>query len=433
MVDTSVGVLDSDGGGAHPRGVRGERRAWWAAPWPLAVLALARLATAVVLVAGPTTDSAEELRGWDVERFVEIAEAPGRPYVDHPVEYPPAALGLGELVAAPTLPASLDRVVALALVADVVVLVLVRVGYGRRAAVTWWVVTAPLVPLSYVRFDLWAVAFAVAALVAARRERWGLGAAALGVAFWVKSWPAVLVVGAVTGRRWDRAAALAVGPVLALAVWVAVWGPEGPQQVAGFRGAEGWHVESVAGSVARLLDPSPVALESGSYRFGAVPAWTSTLLRAVTALALASIALRAARAPDGERSEALAAQAAVAALLTTSLLLSPQFLVWATPWTAVLWARGDRGTAAPAVGAAWVTALVLATWPPPALGDPLPQAALLARDVLLVTGGVLAWRRLGGPGGQAIDGDPRHIGSDRTRSSSRWAVWRTPSTTAARR
>lgn len=394
-------------------------------------LATVRLLAAAVLVWGPTTDTSAELTGWDVERFVEIADAPGRPYADREVEYPPGALGLAEVAAGATLPTAHARVVALALVADVAALALLWTGHGRRVALTWWALTTPLLALTYVRFDLWAVALAVGALVAARRGRGVVGAIAMGLAFWVKSWPVVLVTGALAGGR-RRAVLLAAGPVVALAVWVAVWGPDGPRQVADFRGAAGWHVESVAGSLARLVDPSPVALEAGSYRFGTVPGPVAMLLRALTVGALVAIAWRARRAPDDERAEALAAVAAVSALLATSLLLSPQFLVWATPWIAVLWTVGERGVAAPAAAAAWVTATVLAVAAPPTLGDPLPQAALLARDGLLVAGGLVAFHRLGRPGGQAIDGEPRHTGSERTRSSTTWTAWRRPSTTARR-
>ncbi len=52
------------------------------------------VAAAAVLVAGPWTDQATELAGWDVARFQQMADEPGRPYADHEVEYPPGSVVL---------------------------------------------------------------------------------------------------------------------------------------------------------------------------------------------------------------------------------------------------------------------------------------------------------------------------------------------------
>lgn len=398
-----------------------------------------RVVVAAVLVLGPATDEAHELRGWDAERFQEIVEAPGRAYRDHEVEYPPGAVALLEVVAGPTAPTTQDRIVLLQLAVDLGVALLLARRWGRPAAIVWLVLGLAMLPGSYLRFDLVSVGLAVlaAALVprgrvggsraaaaagSARRRSVG-AAAALVAAVLVKTWPLVLLPGwARGGRRTALVAASGLGALVG-AAWLAWGGTDGPQQVLGFRGASGWHVESTPGLVAGLLTGEDAVRESGAFRLGSATRLVSVPLLVVLLVGAVALWWRAARlvarrsgpiaAPgiDGDggdraghdddevdRVDALAALGATCLLLVTAPLLSPQYLLWTLPWAAICWAHDERRVVAAVAAATVLTAGVLAAFGPPGVDVVPAQLLLLVRNGLLAVVPVLAFSRLGRSG-----------------------------------
>ena len=236
----------------------------------LIALAVIRLAAAAALVAGPWTDEATELAGWDVERFQAIADDEARHWVDVAVEYPPGSVVLIEAVAGDDVVATHRTVVIGSLLADLAVAGLVGwaaagVGTGRRGdsarrsamigASVYLALGLPLVPMGLLRFDLWAALPAVAAIaiVARHRPPGRRAAAAFGVLVTagalIKVWPGLLVAGAVALRRWSWVGATILAGLLAGVAWLAYgrWDLGVVEQVVSLRGATGWHVEGARG------------------------------------------------------------------------------------------------------------------------------------------------------------------------------------------
>jgi hypothetical protein len=367
-----------------------DRAARWA---PFVALVAVRVVIAVVIVAGPWTDEASELDRWDVDRFHEIATSPGQAYVDFDVEYPPVYLGLLEALDAPALTDAIDRYVVANLGFDLVVaLALVSLG-GRRAVLAYLAVGLFLLPLLYLPLDLASVACAVGATALVAKRHLRTGGAVLAVGVLTKLWP-VLLVPALFSRARRRAAVWFAGVLAAgTAAWLAWAGLDSPKQVATFRGATGWHVESALGALVALVDGVPARYDAGSFRVGTAPLVVKVVLLAAVA-AVALVAWRRARGQE-LRAENLAVLTSVAALLAASPLLSPQFLVWLAPWAALAWAWGDRRVAGAGFAAIALTGVTLAGFGPDGLDHPVPLLLLTARNGLLVTTAVLGLIALG--------------------------------------
>ncbi|MDY7105841.1 MAG: hypothetical protein S0880_32045, partial [Actinomycetota bacterium] len=217
---------------------------------------------------------------------------------------------------------------------------------------------------------------------------------ALAAAVMVKTWPALLVPPLLASGRW-RAAVWSVAATGAAVVAWAVWaGVDGPLQVLSFRGATGWHVESTGGIVTVLWSGADAALEAGAYRVGSAPlaakAVGALAVVAVTSAACVGVWLRSGeQAADGADEPApgataeLAALASIAALLVASPLLSPQFLVWLTPWAAVAAAAGHRRIALVVAAACALTQVTLVAFSPAGLDATAPALLLGVRNALL--------------------------------------------------
>jgi hypothetical protein len=281
----------------------------------------------------------------DAQRYREIAAADGLPYRDHVVEYPPLAWLMAEIVSIPTSPTTSGRLlVALQLAADLVVVAALAHGWGKRAAIAWLALLLPFCWEGWIfaRLDLLSVALAIAGLAFVRRRREGAGGVLVGLGAFAKFWPLVTVPGLLVERR-----ARALGRCLATLVaggivWLVVGGLEGVRQVATFRDAASWQVESTVGGLLLLDLGRDGFSEAGALRIGEAPAWAKLLLAGLllAALALAwwcaELAERAGRAGDGEPA-ALGSLVAVGSLLVLSPLLSPQFLLWLVPFVAIRW------------------------------------------------------------------------------------------------
>jgi hypothetical protein len=297
----------------------------------------------------------------DFDRYYEIGSAAGRPYIDYAVEHPIGTLLVFKVLARLTggRPSFGLAVVVLDLIADAVIVLSLVWGWGIVAATVGAATLIPVLGLLFNRTDTWSTAAAIVAVAAWRRERptaIGVGLA-IGSAF--KLWPIVLTtLLIVPWRRRSTVIALAAfattaAAIAAATVWIA--GAEGMLQVLTFRGATGWQIESLVGSLIHLGESHTLRLESGAWRIGRINA-------------TASIAMFLAAAPicvwsswRGARVDRVGAGwlASVSALLLLSALLSAQYVIWLAPAAAIAWVDGDR---LPAVLTAVAVALTQLLW-----------------------------------------------------------------------
>jgi hypothetical protein len=283
----------------------------------------------------------------DFDRYYEIASGAGRPYIDYQVEHPIGTLLVFKALARlPGGRASFGLgVVVVDLIAGAIIVGSLLWGWGVVPATIYAAAVAPIVGLFFNRVDAWSTAAAILAVAAWRRNRpMTLGCAlAIGAAF--KLWPLVLATLLVVPWRARRpvVALTAFGVTAALFAGGALWlaGSRGVLQVLTFRGATGWQIESLIGSLIHLTGSETMRMESGAWRIGTISG-------------AASIAMFAAAAPVCVWSSWRAAQldrvgagwlASVSTLLVLSALLSPQYMIWLAPAAGIAWVEGDTGLA----------------------------------------------------------------------------------------
>jgi hypothetical protein len=284
--------------------------------------------------------------------------------------------------------------------------------------------------MGLLRLDVMVTTVAIAAAAALigsgrteaqRSQRWraGLGGAAavlVAVGTMIKLWPALLAAGAWAIGRRGTAVAMAVATATAGVIWLAVVGDgvEPVRQVLTLRGATGWHVESVPGAVAALVGSEPARLEFNAFRIGTLRPWLVTTGRVVAvaviaALALVATARRRSAGPGRHRDPSLETTTVVglvmlgatAALIATAPLLSPQFLIWLTPWGALIARRPFRDLTpevrAPVVllaVAVVITGTTLTAFGPPDLDGTIPALLLCLRNLALLAIPVTCLRAL---------------------------------------
>ncbi len=359
----------------------------WAA---IGAITIRVIATAL-FVLGPWTDEPAELDGWDTARFQEIAEADGRHWVDHEVEYPPGSVVLIEIVSGASVVETNRTLVIASLLVDLAVAGFLAVAVrprGRTVAALYLLLGTPLVPAGLLRFDVWAAGLGAVATVALWRRRPALFAATTVAGALVKVFPVLLVpVALAAGRRRESMAALALGVGAGIA-WLAYGGTEAVDQVLSLRGVTGWHLESIPGSLLALWTDETPRLEANAYRIGTSSDELVLIGRLLALVTVAGLgwALRRSATPTALDSMALMMTGSVAALLVTAPLLSPQFLLWLTPWAALLGVRLEthRPPVLLTAGAVALTAVVLGIAGPPDVGHPLAATGLLVRDGLLI-------------------------------------------------
>jgi hypothetical protein len=322
----------------------------------------------------------------DFDRYYAIGSTSGRPYVDYQVEHPIATLLVFKSLARlPGGRASFGLgVVVLNLIADAVIVGSLVWGWGLAAAATGAAVLLPVLGLFFNRIDAWSTAAAILAVAAWRHNRpIALGCAlAAGTAF--KLWPLVLAALLIVPWRERRSPfAIAAFAVTAAAfggaaIWIA--GSNGIDQVLTFRGATGWQIESLVGSLVHLTDSRTLRMESGAWRIGTMNGAASIVMF----LAAAPICIWSSW--RGARLERVGAGwlASVSSLLLLSALFSAQYVIWLAPAAAIAWVDGDRRLA---VLAAIAIALTQVLWRyyGAVLDGQLPAMLLIVvRNALLV-------------------------------------------------
>lgn len=362
-----------------------------------------RVVAAAILIFGPWTDEAGELDGWDVDRFQHIAEAPGTPYVDHQVEYPPGSVVIIEAIHSDDLVTSHRRLVVLSLLADLGIAAVLARRWSVRVAAAYLLIGLPMVPSGLLRLDLWAAlaaTIAMGALVPGRTPSHrrnattvfattvfatAVFATATVIGAAIKLWPAFLIAAAIgIGRNRAAAAAGLLGAVTSV-IWLGLSGFGAVEQIIELRGVTGWHVESIPGTLVSLFGDEAARFEADAYRIGDLDdtvVLIGRLLSVAVALAAVVLARRRRSAGNPTAVAALVMLASVAALVATAPLVSPQFLLWLTPWAAVL--HRDRLLLVLTVIGVALTAGILATFGPPQLDHPIAAALLLTRNGVLV-------------------------------------------------
>jgi len=303
-------------------------------PFALLVVAVVPRVEEVSLLLRKFESGQTVSRATYLPRFTEIAAAEGRAYRDFPVEYPPVALGAIELVAGTNANETGANLVWLMVLFDLVTAVALGIGWGRRAAVFYLLLTVPILAFLYTTIDLISVALAVSAVALVVRGRERLGGVALAAAVLAKVWPVALVPMMVAQRK-RRALAWSVG-ALALGTLVWAWwgGPSGLLQVATQRHTPGWEFESLVGSLLWALGRGGLVSISDSTRVvGVAPWWAKALLLGAAVAGIAAVWHRASRREPRELG--LPAVAAVSILLLAAPLLSPPYMIWLAPWAAI--------------------------------------------------------------------------------------------------
>jgi hypothetical protein len=339
----------------------------------LLVLRLAVLASVVLGV--PHFPNAEAVRHW------EIAHTTGTPYRDFPVEYPILELALIKAAASGSQMTARVVLAMLAFAGDIVTFLAVRARAGIEAGKRYLYIGAPLLIFVYRRSDLISVACAAgaAALTSSRRDR--SAGIALAAAVLLKIWAVVLAPALIVQRRWRSFWWCTGGCVAGALAWLGLGGPGGLWQVASFRSASGWEIESTVGAVVWTLTGER-RFEAGAFRAGTMTSPERWLLVGSLILVLALIWSLAARGANDVWG--VTAAAAVAALLVLSPLLSPQYLAWLVPWVAMSTGRRFRLVASLPV---FLTGVMVGVWYLDVWrGHPgLTEVLLLGRNLGLVS------------------------------------------------
>jgi hypothetical protein len=372
------------------------------------VLVLIRVIVVVVALDGRATsagprvqrhqsrEKATVLPG-DVRRYHRIAIHKGVPYRDFEVEYPPLTLAAIDVLNGHDVRESTVNLMWSQLVLDVAIAAIVGWAWGRRAMIAYLVLGLAFLwyPFLYLRLDLLSVLLAVLALALVRKRRAIGGGAGLAVACFAKLWPFVLAPRFLVGgkRAGNRLGLVVFGLVGAagLALWVALTGTAGPEQVLTFRGADGWQIESSIGSIVHTFGSARAHMEQGAMRVGIVPDVARVGLP-LLGIALVGVVwwLAARTRVHGNRQleervlDGLAPLGAVAALLVTATILSPQYVSWLLPFAAIAWARDERAVAGLTALAAFLSTLGLNLVKELNAGESFPAAVVLARNFALI-------------------------------------------------
>lgn len=321
----------------------------------------------------------------DAVRYRTIAATPGTPYVDHDVEVPPVEWIALEAVAAPDAAGTAKAVGWFMFASDMVVVVALVFGWKRNAALAYLLIAMPLVPFIYFRLDLLSVAVTVAGMALVTKKAPVAGGIALGVAVMTKFWPVVLAPVLVAKRTWKALIVWAAATAASLAAWIAWVGVEGPRQVASFRGASGWQIESGVGSILLRFSKMAVLWDADANRIGTVSPLSRAILSVLLVAGLATASYLAAGCHDAGVTgvTGVTALAGVALLLLLAPILSWQYLIWLAPWAALAWIQGDRSAAVAAtVGIAFTAPLVF-------LGVELTERQAAATWILLARNSAL--------------------------------------------
>lgn len=260
---------------------------------------------------------------------------------------------------------------------------------GRRlgvagAEMNWLAISAALFPIVLFRYDPFPTLLAVAALFAfvVGRDRAGVWLTTGGIL--AKGWPVVLSLTEWwRGRRWRATGLFA----LAAATFAFLLTLPGFTQARVFSGI---HSETVFGGLFTLVRlRSGASLElitDAGATYVTVPTWAAAANLTLGVVVLALALYRSTGVFTWGSAVRLLA-AATLAILLGSPLLSPQFLLWPTPFLAL---HSDSVVRRLAIAASVLTLIYMLGWNPGFEGDLWWVGVLNLRNLVLVALGVVA-------------------------------------------
>ena len=333
-----------------------------------AVVAVHALVFAALIVQVSQTPAAR-LSGNDAVRYDEIARQLNTGH-GGAIEYPPGAALLIRAIAGDGVHPTLRWLALINALADLALLVMLWRWWSRSAAMWFAVLTMPMLAFLANGYDLVVVALAVMGIGFAKSDRSVRSGMAFAVAAMFKLWPAVLILGLwAQGRRRSAATAFAATTAF-VSAWIWRDGWVGVADVLTFRGARGWHVESVPGAVLAFFTGAHSRFEAGSWRVGAPPTIATAMLAAAL-VATFVVAFEVTRRISQRSSNAgLPEDAQVAfdgtvpvvligATMIFATLLSPQYIAWLFPFVAIAISQGSRTLRIPAIAVVALNTLYL--------------------------------------------------------------------------
>ena len=342
-----------------------------------------RVVMLVVTLGGVPPDPSGHYVANDALRYTAIARTPGVPYRDFDVEVPPLEQLYLEVVAAPDPRATAVRNAMLQFAFDLLIAVVLALGWGGTASLWYLAIGTPISPFLAFRLDLLSVLLAASALAFARRDRQAPAGILLAAAILTKVWPAVLLPVLAAQRRWRALIWTGAATATGTTAWIVWSGWSGPAQVATLRGAAGWQIESIPGSVLLAFTDLPVVFEQDANRTGEATTAIRLLLLLILVAAVAVVAVRARRGGDPD-DDGLMALVLVTALLVASPIISWQYVAWLLPWTAIVASRARWGTTGLALLVVALSSALIFQGVPLTARDDLAVALLLGRNVAMV-------------------------------------------------
>jgi hypothetical protein len=382
----------------------------------LGLMILIRLVS-VAGVLSTHPDDYYSILGGDARRYDDIVLSEGTPYKDFKVEYPPVVVGFVHLTHGGTLFESQIRLALSQLAVDLAIAGLLAWAWNRKTGLAYLLIGAPFMafPYIYMRVDLLPVLFATLGFALVRKGWQAAGGVSLAVGVFAKLWPFFVAPLLIVERKWKGLAAWAVAGLAGAAAWVAwVGSTDGIMQVVSFRGSKGWQVESLYGIFVHMGHPANTHIEGGAWRNGIMQPWARPLL---TISSLVCVALAWWWAERRRREGAhdavvygLAPLMCVLGLLVFAPILSPQYLLWVLPFSAVLAARGEKLLTWLSVATIAVTTYSFAVIHAQTSGRLYATVPVVIRNgllvVMLVIAGLQLLGKLKSPAIEPTDDDP---------------------------
>jgi hypothetical protein len=261
------------------------------------------------------------------------------PYRDFALEYPPGSIPLF------TIPAWISEhdYATIYRVENAIGWLVVVVLVSLLVREAWPVYAAALTPFALgpfflMRFDAWAVAFALGALVAIVRGRTTLALSLLALGTLVKVWP-LLLVPVFLLYRWSRRALLAfLAVVTATLLPFVILAPVGSYNALRWQTNRHLQLETLGSSVLLALGrPVHTFADAGSVSIGGSGADAIGLVQSLLELALVVlVALLFARSRRTRDDLLVAVLATVAVSAIVGKVLSPQYLIWLAPFAVLV-------------------------------------------------------------------------------------------------